>query len=425
MRRNIDEIEKEKILTDERPESTTKQKIKMIIWLIVLIFIYYQIYNLVMYTIGKKDKEKMWLYNSLNSVIGTFVTKTSTQTTENHSLKFAGLGDVYATANTIKGAKTSSSYDFTNGTESIAIKLKEYDLVMASLNTPVAESELGYTSSNKYNTPIEMLDTLKNMNVSVVATATYHIIDKSEKGITQTLESLKDKKISQIGISGKTRNDPLVITKNDITLGILSYTTDTSNEISSSKDYLVNVLDEKDLKKDVEYLKSKNVDYIIAYLNVYDKAGGGITSSDQKEKVELLFNNGVNVVLGTGSAIVQDKEEDQIDLNNEKSHVYTIYSLGDILGGCETDDSQTSVIANIEFTKTITKNKKGESTNTEKDMLVKTPIGVWTKITTAYKKEMYLIDDEIQAYSNNKSELTAKEYTKIKTAYEKIKQLYE
>jgi hypothetical protein len=263
------------------------------------------------------------------------------------------------------------------------------------------------------------------MNVSVVATATYHIIDKSEKGITQTLESLKDKKISQIGISGKTRNDPLVITKNDITLGILSYTTDTSNEISSSKDYLVNVLDEKDLKKDVEYLKSKNVDYIIAYLNVYDKAGGGITSSDQKEKVELLFNNGVNVVLGTGSAIVQDKEEDQIDLNNEKSHVYTIYSLGDILGGCETDDSQTSVIANIEFTKTITKNKKGESTNTEKDMLVKTPIGVWTKITTAYKKEMYLIDDEIQAYSNNKSELTAKEYTKIKTAYEKIKQLYE
>ena len=64
------------------------------------------------------------------------------------------------------------------------------------------------------------------------------------------------------------------------------------------KQYCVND-NQKDRDKIQEYLNSKNVDYIIAYLNDPNE-DSLLTSGEQKQNVELLFNNGVNVVLGLG-----------------------------------------------------------------------------------------------------------------------------
>ena len=86
-------------------------------------------------------------------------------------------------------------------------------------------------------------------------------------------------------------------------------------------------------------------DYIIAYLNDPNE-DSLLTSGEQKQNVELLFNNGVNVVLGTGSMVVQGQVEDQVQVNDEKTnHIYSIYSLGDFFGIYASDDNRSSVIA--------------------------------------------------------------------------------
>ena len=74
-----------------------KHVITMLFWMIIAIFIIYQSVKLVRYTIGKEDKENMWLYNSVNSIMKIFVKNTNKETTEEYSLKFAGLGDIYVT----------------------------------------------------------------------------------------------------------------------------------------------------------------------------------------------------------------------------------------------------------------------------------------------------------------------------------------
>lgn len=403
-----------------------KHIILMIIWLVIAIFVIYQVYMLVMYTLGKVDKEKMWLYNSVNSIMSIFVKNTNKSTTEEYNLKFAGLGDVYLTSSMISSAKNGTSYDFSKGTNKIKEQLEKFDVVVASLSTPVADKTLGYSSKSIYNAPIELLDTLKELKVSVVATATDHAMDKNEKGITSTIDNLKNASIEQVGINdSEEKNKPLVISKNEINIGILSYATKSNVKIATNKDYLVNILDEDAVKEDVEYLKSKNVDYIIAYLNDPNE-NSLLTSGTQKQNFELLFNNGVNVVLGTGSMVVQGGEEDQIQIDEDTTnHIYSIYSLGDFLGSYSTDDNKSSVIANIEFTKKIKKNKKGEIEDTVTDMKVNTPIFVWTSLSTNNLKTMYVMQDVINEYDSGNSNLSSKEYNKILEANKRLNGLFE
>lgn len=411
--------------TVKKNKVQNKHIVLMIIWLIIAIFAFYQTYRLLMYTLGKVDKEKMWLYNSVNSVMSVFIKNTNKATTEDHTLKFAGVGDIYVTNSMISSAKTGSTYNFSEGTDKVKEQLEKFDVVVASLSTPVADSSLGYSNKTIYNAPVSLLDTLKNLNISAVATATDHAMDKNEKGITSTIENLSSASISQVGInSSEEKNKPLVISKNEINIGLLSYATKSNVKIPSSKSYLVNMLDEETVKADIEYLKSQNVDYIVAYLNDPNE-NSLLTSGKQKQNVELLFTNGVNVVLGTGSMVVQGQVEDQIQINDETTnHIYSIYSLGDFMGSYATDNNKSSVIANIEFSKKVQKNKKGEVESTVTDMKVNAPLFVWTSLSSNNIKTMYIMNDEISEYSNGNSKLAAKEYQKIVEANERLNGLF-
>ena len=213
-----------------------KHVIKMVVWLVIAIFTIYQVYSLVMYTLGKKDKDKMWLYNSVNSVMNVFFKKADKSTTENYSLKFAGLGDIYLTSSIINSSKSGNTYDFSEGIENVKEKLNNFDVVVASLSTPVADKSLGYSNKSVYNAPTQLLDTLKELNVSAVATATDHAMDKREKGVINTINNLKEASIEQVGINeSEERNKPLVISKNEINIGILSYATKSNVKIANGQ----------------------------------------------------------------------------------------------------------------------------------------------------------------------------------------------
>lgn len=407
-------------------EIKAKHVIFMIIWFVIAIFMIYQVYSLAMYTLGKKDRESLWLYNSINKVFKKENEIEEIPGAEEHTLKFAGLGDIYETASMISASKLGNTYNFSKGTENIKEKLSSFDVVVGSLSTPIADKSLGYTNKTTYNAPKELVETLKDLNITAVATATNHAMDKNEKGIIDTITNLKDSNIDQIGINDSNeKNKPLVISKNEIKIGLLSYATKSNIKLQKGKEYLVNILDEEDVKSDIEYLKSQNVDYIISYLNVPNE-DSLITSGDMKQNTELLFNNGVNIVLGTGAMVVQGQVEDEIKLENEKaSHVYAIYSLGDFFGKYTNEDNRSCVIANIEFSKQIKKNKKGEITKTLTDFKVNTPIFVWTNLSKNNIKSMYIMEDEINKYNSGNSNLTVKEYNELVAANKRLKSLFD
>lgn len=402
-------------------KTTKKDVVKMLIWLFVCIFVFVEVCSLVSYTLGKKDKEKMWLYNLVNKITYNFKEKADNSgQKEEYSVKFAALGDIYYNANTLKGVKTSSDYNYSKGLEDVKEKLSSYDLVVASLNTPIADSTLGLSTKDTYNAPKSLANFLSELNISAVATATSHSFDKSSKGIQSTIENLESAGIKQIGISNETRNKPVILSKNNINIGLLSYTTYSNVKLSDANSYMLNVFDEDELKQDIEYLKQENVDVIVSYLNVPNE-NNTLVSSDQKKITEKLFDAGVNVVLGTGSMVVQESTEEL----TENSHIYAIYSLGDFIGTTLTEDNALSVIANMEFKKEIIKNKNGEVKKTTTTIEVGKPIGLWTVLDNKYSRKIYLLKDEIENYNNDKSTLSVKEYKKMQIASDRLKLLFE
>ena len=249
-----------------RAKSTTKQKIWLVIWIIIFLFICFEVLKLVNYTLGKEEKENMWLYNSVDSVVQKVIKKKK-GSVEEKTLTLAALGDVYLTPNMLNGAKTSDGYDFSTGTESVKEVLSKYDLVTASLSTPVAGKSLGYSTVKEYNAPNEILTFLKDLNVSVLATATTNAMDKSITGINNTIDNIKEVELEQTGLGSAERSKPVIVTKNDIKVGILSYATSSSVKIAKGNESYLNLLDDDNIKEDMEYLKSNNVDFIVSYLN--------------------------------------------------------------------------------------------------------------------------------------------------------------
>lgn len=407
-----------------RAKSTTKQKIWLVIWIIIFLFICFEVLKLVNYTLGKEDKENMWLYNSVDSVVQKFIKKKK-GSIEEKTLTWAALGDVYLTPNMLNGAKTSSGYDFSTGTEQVKEILSNYDLVTASLSTPVAGKSLGYSTIKEYNAPNELLTFLKSINVSILATATTNAMDKSITGINNTIEAIKDVQLEQTGLGSAERSKPIVFTKNDISIGILSYATKSSVKIAKGNENYLNLLDDDNVKEDIEYLKDKNVDFIVSYLNTPND-NPEIIISDQKESVEKLIQAGVDIILCTGVSGVQEDYEEEVTLDDgTKNHVYAIYAMGEFMGGNTTDAAKASIIANIEFTKTITKDKNGEIIKTQNDMKIKTPVPLWTSVDKDYSSNIYIMKDEIEKYNNSNSKLTVKEYSVMKNYYDSILKMFE
>ena len=409
----------------KKQEVKTSHVISMFIWLAIFAFVVYQVYILVMYTLGKKDKEKMWLYNTVNNVIGIFNKDKSS--VEESCLKFAGVGDIYLTTTMINASKTNSGYNFSTGTENIKEKLSKFDVVVGSLSTPITDNlNTKFVSTKKagYIAPSNLIDTLKSLNISVLATATNHSLDENEDGIKETIDVLENKGINQIGLNKSKDNivDPIVIDKNNIKLGILSYTTKSEVKLSEKNSYLINILDEEQVKKDVEYLKDKKVDFIISYLCIPNE-DSNFVSNIQKQSVDILVNNGVNVVLGTGSNVPQEYFEDQLNINGNNNHVYAIYSLGDFFGAYEDNLNRTNVIANLEFTKKVLKNKKGEIVDTKVNMKTNKPIFLWTELSSKNIKTIYVITDDM--INNNSEKLSKTDYANLKKAYERLTTLFE
>ena len=395
-----------------RAKSTTKQKIWLVIWIIIFLFICFEVLKLVNYTLGKEEKENMWLYNSVDSVVQKVIKKKK-GSVEEKTLTLAALGDVYLTPNMLNGAKTSDGYDFSTGTESVKEVLSKYDLVTASLSTPVAGKSLGYSTVKEYNAPNEILTFLKDLNVSVLATATTNAMDKSITGINNTIDNIKEVELEQTGLGSAERSKPVIVTKNDIKVGILSYATSSSVKIAKGNESYLNLLDDDNIKEDMEYLKSNNVDFIVSYLNT-PNTDPEIIVAEQKESVEKLIQAGVDVILCTGVSGVQEDYEEEITLEDgTKNHVYAIYGMGEFMGGNTTDASKASIIADIEFTKT------------QSDMKIKTPIALWTSVDKNYSSNIYVMSDEIEKYNNSNSNLTAKEYSVMKEYYDSILKMFE
>ena len=132
------------------------------------------------------------------------------------------------------------------------------------------------------------------------------------------------------------------ITKNNIKIGLLSYTLGTDEVVVES--YAVNVYDSEKVKEDVENLK-KDVDVVIVSIEWNNLNSNEITAK-QEEVVKELSDLGVNIIVGNTNYSIQP-----IKMVGD---TLVCYSLGNLLTGHTSIDSRISMMVDLDI------KKKGE-----------------------------------------------------------------
>ena len=228
-------------------------------------------------------------------------------------------GAVYIDARTSNG-----KYDFSKMFPSIENKIKKYDLKYYN-----QESIIGGGAPQHYprlNTPDALGEELVRVGFNMVSLANNHSLDKNESGILYSNKFWnKQENVIKTGTfsSWEERNEIPVYKKNDISFAFLSYTMTTNGlKPPSGKEYLINVYEKEQVKKDIEKAKTNGAEVIIVAMH-WGNEYTHVPTELQKETATYLSSLGVNLIIGSHPHVIQPIEY--------IGNTLVIYSLGNFI----------------------------------------------------------------------------------------------
>ena len=341
---------------------------------------------------------------------------------EDINIKMSVIGDIMCHNSQYKDAYDSNTntYDFSYVFTDIKQYIDSADISIGNLETTFAGKERGYSNYPRFNTPEQLASNLKDLGIDVLSTANNHCMDTNYTGLVSTLKYLDEAGIAHTGTNetAEKQNEILVKDVKGIKIAFLSFTYGTNGiPIPSDKSYAVNLIDEDLILKQINLAKEQKPDLICASMH------WGIEyqlkqNSEQEKLKNLLFNNGVDIILGSHPHVLQPMEMETITLEDgSKKDCFVIYSLGNFMSGQTKTNTRNSVILSIDIT------KNGETGKTKLNKVEYVPIYMYKSSTVNTKK--YKILDIEKAINNFESGMDKTigqaTYVTLKSELNKIK----
>lgn len=341
---------------------------------------------------------------------------------EDKHISMSVIGDIMCHNSQYKDAYNSSTgtYDFSYVFEDIKNYVSEADIAIGNLETTFAGKERGYSNYPRFNTPEQLAYNLKDFGIDVLSTANNHSMDTNFKGIVSTLNYLDDAGISHVGTNAtqESQNEILVKDVNGIKIAFLAFTYGTNGiPVQSDKSFAVNLIDDNFILQQISLAKEQNPDLICASMH-WGYEYHTTQSSEQERLANLLFTNGVDVILGSHPHVLQPMKKKTITLEDGSTKdCFVIYSLGNFMSGQTKTNTRNSIILNMTFT------KSGETEKTTIDSVSYIPIYMYkssSKTTQRYK--VLDIEKTIKNYETGVDTSIGKSvYSTLQTELTKIK----
>lgn len=240
------------------------------------------------------------------------------------------VGDVMFHLPQISSAEVGRGvYDFTPTFKYVKDYISASDISLANYETVTINSRQ-YSGFPRFNSPRETVQALSLAGFDILSTANNHCLDQGKEGLISTIETIEDEGILSVGTYMDREKRPLIVEKDNIRIGILSYTYGLNglDSLLSGEDlsYMINLIDEKKIALDIEELRSYDVDLIASYIhwgNEYQLE----PSQYQKDLGRRLVGMGINIVLGSHPHVLQRSELIQVDGRDS----FIIYSMGNFV----------------------------------------------------------------------------------------------
>ena len=341
---------------------------------------------------------------------------------EDTNIKIAVIGDIMCHNSQYKDAYDSknNTYDFSYVFSDIKEYISSADIAIGNLETTFAGKERGYSNYPRFNTPEQLATNLKDFGIDVVSTANNHCMDTNYTGLVSTLKYLDEAGISHTGTNEteEQQNQILVKDVNGIKIAFLSFTYGTNGiTIPADKSFAVNLIDEDLILRQIKLAKEQNPDLIC--VSMHWGIEYQLKQNQEQEKLkDLLFNNGVDIILGSHPHVLQPMKNETITLDDGSTKdCFVIYSLGNFMSGQTKENTRSSVILNIDIT------KSGETGKTKLNKVEYIPIYMYKSPTARVHK--YKILDIEKTLSNFESGIDKTigqtTYTNLKNELNKIR----
>lgn len=303
-----------------------------------------------------------------------------------------------------------AKYDFKPVFSEVEKYLAGADFTLANLETRLAGPERGYSGYPKFNTPAELAGDMKALGIDMVTTANNHSMDMGKAGIIATLDNLDRAGLLHIGTyrSQEERSQAFTTDIKGIRLGFLNYTQSTNGiPVPSSSPYLANTIERAQIINDIVRLKAKKPDLIIACLH-FGTEYQQEPNEFQRTLVKELFEQGVDVVLGSHVHVLQPMEAQKINIGGREKNCFAIYSLGNFISNQRWRHSDCGAILNLDITKT-----PGKGINIAEAGYI--PVWVHTHQAGGHLNYRVLpVDEAIENYQAGKDNLLSeKDYQRL------------
>lgn len=246
---------------------------------------------------------------------------------EESELSLIMVGDCLIHGAIYLDAQEGNTYNFYKMIDKIKPIISKYDLAFYNQESLLGGTSLGLSSYPRFNAPQEVGDAFLDAGFNLVSFANNHALDMGEKGILSSLNYWKDKQEKGIMTAGsyasfEDREKDVIMEKNGIKYTLLSYTTTTNGlPVPKGKEYLVNVYNYEQAKKDIERLRDK-VDLLMVAMH-WGEEYTHTPVEEQKQIANDLAMLGVDIIIGHHPHVIQPI--DFID------NTMVIYSLGNFI----------------------------------------------------------------------------------------------
>ncbi|MDS0526267.1 CapA family protein [Clostridium sp. SHJSY1] len=271
----------------------------------------------------------------------------------NSTIKITSVGNILFHGKQLVGAKTKDGYDFKPSFNYMKDVVSGADIAIGTLETTFGGGE--YSGYPTFNSPDEVLPSLKDMGINVINYANNHILDEGSDGFLRTLSVTKNNNIDMVGVKNNTNDKGYLVKEVDgQKIGIISYTYETEKEngqrtinsipIPNKVNGLINTFnyDELDtfysnIASNIDDMKKSGVNFIITNLHWGDEYSTK-ENNTQKNMAQKLSEMGVDIILGSHPHVI---EPYGVITNSKGKKTFVVYSQGNFISNQCADEGVT------------------------------------------------------------------------------------
>jgi len=259
------------------------------------------------------------------------------------------FGDIMGHDAQIESAlQSDGSYQYDTCFKYIEPTFRSAHIVTGNLEVTLAGPP--YAGYPAFTSPDELAIALKNAGVNTLVTANNHSYDKGRRGMERTIDILEEQYFVRTGTfkdsADLNDNNPQIIDIEGIRIALLNYTYGT-NGIKVRQPNIVNHIIKSEIKEHLKKTKSLNPDKIIVFIH-WGKEYQTIPDNSQKETAKFLFDEGVDIIIGSHPHVVQPMHLYKEEKGKEK---LVVYSLGNFVSNQRKSYTDGGAMLRIELNK--------------------------------------------------------------------------